>query len=79
MFRAVRKGGVFSLLEKRRRFYTLHFFVFIPQDLSSLRNEELYASAIAVPPPLPNVSLNKENSPAESDIPLNHDKEVSFP
>jgi len=45
-----------------------------------LRNEDLFASLAAVPPPLTNISLN-EGSPTllESDVPLNNDhKEVGF-
>ncbi|XP_026822496.1 sorting nexin-2 [Rhopalosiphum maidis] len=47
-------------------------------DLSSLRNEELFVSSPTVPPPLTNISLNEESSTLlETDVPLINDhKEV---
>lgn len=52
------------------------------QDLSSLRNEELFlstATPATVPPPLlTNISLNNEPTMVESEVPLNDDKEVNF-
>lgn len=79
------KRGVFVLLNDYGRpsnsFYVIFklffFSLLIWQDLSSLRNEELYASAaMTIPPPLTNIDLKKEPNSVESDVPLNDDKEV---
>ncbi|VVC33375.1 Sorting nexin Vps5-like, C-terminal,Phox homologous domain,Arfaptin homology (AH) domain/BAR [Cinara cedri] len=48
-------------------------------DLSSLRNEELYSSVSTVPPPLTNINLNEEHAVVDSDVPLNKPKEEQLP